>query len=154
MPGTAQFRLNSPDMCIRCHGNQRLMAKYGISTNVVQTYLADFHGVTGSLSRVLPAASRQVVVTCVDCHGVHEIASPRLAGAQAMKASVDKACAKCHAGASPAFPAAWLSHYEPSLRHAPLVFLIGVFYKIFIPFVVIGLVLHVLLDLYRVSAGR
>jgi hypothetical protein len=67
---------------------------------------------------------------------------------------VSAACARCHQSASPTFPAAWLSHYEPSLRHAPLTFLVEVFYKIFIPFVVIGLVLHVLLHLYRLSAGR
>ncbi len=36
----------------------------------------------------------------------------------------------------------------------PLVFLVDLFYKIFIPFVVIGLVLHVLLHVYRMSAGR
>jgi hypothetical protein len=80
--------------------------------------------------------------------------SPRAVGAEAMKASVARACEKCHTGASVAFPAAWLSHYEPSLQHAPLVFLVNLFYKIFIPFVVIGLVLHVVLDLYRVSSGR
>jgi len=153
-PGTTQFRLSSPQICIGCHGNQKLMAKYGISATVAQTYLADFHGVTASLTRGGPVSPQQVVVTCIDCHGVHDITSPRLKGPEAMRASVVAACAKCHEGASPTFPAAWLSHWEPSLRHAPLVFLVQLFYKIFIPFVVIGLVLHVLLHLYRVSLGR
>jgi len=153
-PGSTQFRLGSPQICIRCHGDQPLMAKYGISATVAQTYLSDFHGVTASLARGAALPPQQVVVTCIDCHGVHDIASPRLKGGEAMKASVAATCAKCHQGASLAFPAAWLSHYEPSLRHAPLVFLVQLFYKIFIPFVVIGLVLHVLLHLYRVSLGR
>lgn len=153
-PGTTRFRLNSPDICIRCHGDQRLMSKYGISTTVAQTYLSDFHGVTASLTRGAPEARQQVVVTCVDCHGAHDIASPKLKGKDAMKTAVAATCAKCHKGASPAFPAAWLSHYEPSLRHAPLVFLVDLAYRIFIPFVVIGLVLHLLLQVYRMSAGR
>ncbi|MBI2197320.1 MAG: cytochrome c3 family protein [Candidatus Rokubacteria bacterium] len=153
-PGTKHFRLNSPQICIRCHGDARRMSKYGISTTVVQTYLSDFHGVTASLGRGASSAASQVVVTCIDCHGAHDMASPRLKGKEAMKATVAAACAKCHTGASPDFPAAWLSHYEPSLRHAPLVFLVDLFYKIFIPFVVIGLVLQVLLHLYRASAGR
>ncbi len=153
-PGTKRFRLNSPDICIRCHGDRGRMAKYGISTMVAQTYLADFHGVTASLARGAAAAAQQVVVTCVDCHGAHDMASPRLKGKEAMQATVAATCARCHQGASPAFPAAWLSHYEPSLRHAPLVFAVGLFYKVFIPFVVIGLVLHLLLQVYRVSAGR
>jgi predicted CXXCH cytochrome family protein len=153
-PGTTGFRLNSPQICIRCHGDQRLMSKYGIPTTVAQTYLADFHGVTASLTSGASPAQQQVVVTCVDCHGAHDMASPRLAGPEAMKATVTAACAKCHSGASPDFPAAWLSHYEPSLRHAPLVFLADLFYRIFIPFVVIGLILHLMLQVYRMSAGR
>jgi nitrate/TMAO reductase-like tetraheme cytochrome c subunit len=153
-PGTPRFRLGSPDICIRCHGDERLMRKYGISTAVATTYLADFHGVTASLARGAEATAAQLVVTCADCHDVHNMASPRLKGSEAMKATVAATCAKCHKGAAVDFPAAWLSHYEPSLRHAPLVFLINLFYKIFIPFVIIGLVLHVVLDIYRVSAGR
>jgi len=153
-PGAKRFRLGSPQICIRCHGDARLMSKFGISTAVAQTYLSDFHGVTASLAGGSSSEPVQVVVTCIDCHGAHDVASPRLKGKEAMKATVAAVCAKCHKGASLDFPAAWLSHYEPSLRHAPLVFLVTLFYKVFIPFVVIGLVLQVLLHLYRVSAGR
>ena len=153
-PETTKFRLNSPDMCIRCHGDERLMAKYGISTTVAQTYLADFHGVTASLSRNLSETQQQVVVTCIDCHGAHDIASPKLKGPEAMKATVAAACSKCHQDMAPTFPAAWLSHYPPSPRNAPLVWAVDLFYKIFIPFAVLGLILHLLLQVYRMSAGR
>lgn len=153
-PGTPKFRLGSPELCIRCHGDARLMTRYGISTAVAQTYLADFHGVTASLESASASPTGQLVVTCIDCHDVHAMASPRMVGPEAMRTTVAAVCAKCHQGASVDFPAAWLSHYEPSLRHAPLVFLINLFYKIFIPFVILGLVLHIVLDLYRVSAGR
>ena len=151
---TVKFRLNSPEACVRCHTNEQLMSKYGISTTVAQTYLADFHGVTASLSRNLSPDKQQVVVTCNDCHGVHDIASPKLRGDEAMKATVTAACARCHAGSAPSFPAAWLSHYPPSPRHAPLVWAVGLFYTFFIPFAVIGLCLHLLLHVYRMSSGR
>lgn len=153
-PGTTKFRLAAPDACVRCHGDEALMAKYGISTMVAKTYLADFHGVTASLSRNLSAADQQIVVTCNDCHGVHDIASPKLKGPEMMKATVTAACNRCHAGTSTDFPAAWLSHYPPSPRHAPLVWLVDLFYKIFIPFAVVGLCLHLLLQVYRMSSGR
>lgn len=152
-PGT-KFLLATPEICSRCHADEKMMSKYGISTLVAQTYLSDFHGVTASLSRNLPADEQQVVVTCVECHGAHDIASPRLQGAEKMKATVSATCAKCHEGASPGFPAAWLSHYPPSLQHAPLVYLVDIFYKFFIPFVLVGLILNLLLHVYRVSAGR
>lgn len=153
-PGTTRFRLSSPETCVRCHGDSALMAKYGISTTVAQTYLADFHGVTASLSRNLAEDRQQVVVTCNDCHGVHNIASPRLRGAEAMKATVSEACARCHQDAAPTFPAAWLSHYPPSPRNAPMVWAVESFYRFFIPFAVMGLILNLMLHVYRMSAGR
>ena len=50
------------------------MKKYGLSTNVMQTYLADFHGMTASLQKpgARPRAAR-VAALCIDCHGVHDI---------------------------------------------------------------------------------
>ena len=153
-PATAKFRLGSPETCVRCHGNDKLMAKYKISTTVAQTYLADFHGVTASLSRNLPEKEKQMVVTCNDCHGVHDIASPKVKGQDAMKATVTAACSRCHQDAAPSFPAAWLSHYPPSPTHAPLVWMVQMFYSFFIPFAVIGLILNLLLHVYRLSAGR
>ncbi len=152
--GTTRFRLGAPATCITCHGDEPLMAKYGIPTSVAQTYLADFHGVTASLSRHLAEDEQRIVVTCNDCHGVHDIASPKLVGAEVMKATVRETCARCHADASPTFPAAWLSHYPPSPRHAPLVWAVESFYRFFIPFAVIGLVLNLGLHVFRMSSGR
>ena len=153
-PGTNRFRLSAPDTCIKCHSNAPLMAKYQISSTVGQTYLADFHGATASLSRHLPEDQQQIVVTCNDCHGVHNIASPKAKGAEAMTSTVKAACGKCHKDTAQTFPAAWLSHYPPSPTHAPLVWGVQMFYSVFIPFGVIGLILHLLLHVYRLSSGR
>ena len=152
-PTTARFRLSSPELCIRCHGNKELMAKYGIPVEVADTYLADFHGVTASLSHPKGADGR-LVVTCIDCHGVHSIESPASLPPNVMKQRVAQVCGNCHKGAAADFPAAWLSHYRPSLQHAPLVFLINLMYRIFIPFMVVGLGLQVLLHLYRSAVRR
>jgi hypothetical protein len=65
-----------------------------------------------------------------------------------------KRCQKCHPGATEEFPNAWLSHYEPSLSNAPLVFLINLTYKIFIPFMLIGLILQILLHIWRYAVNR
>ena len=153
-PGTNRFRLSAPETCIKCHSNAPLMNKYKISATVGQTYLADFHGATASLSRHLPENKQQIVVTCNDCHGVHNIASPKVKGAEAMTSTVKAACGKCHKDTAQTFPAAWLSHYPPSPTHAPLVWGVQLFYSFFIPFGVIGLILHLLLHVYRLSSGR
>lgn len=151
---TAGFHITSPQICIACHGDAEKMAPYGLSTDVVTSYLADFHGVTATLADPDEVEERHLVVTCVDCHGVHDIASPALIGSERMKARVEAVCADCHEEASQDFPAAWLSHYRPSLRHAPLVYLVDLFYKIFIPFVVLGLTLQIGLHLYRIAVRR
>lgn len=153
-PRTDRFHLASPTICIRCHGDAGKMAPYGLSTDVAVTYLADFHGVTASLAGASKAAPREVVVTCVDCHGVHDIAVAGGAAAVAMRAKVEAVCDSCHPGAAKDFPDAWLSHYRPSLDHAPLVYLVEVGYKVFIPFMIGGLALQVLLHLYRLASRR
>ncbi len=45
-PTTAAFRLKSPQICARCHTDPSIMDKYGIPTQVLNTYVADFHGTT------------------------------------------------------------------------------------------------------------
>ena len=82
------------------------------------------------------------------------IASTEVMGEEVMKAKVEEVCASCHEGEDTGFPAAWLSHYPPSLTNAPLVFIITIAYRIFIPFMIIGLTLQIFLHLYRVGIRR
>lgn len=153
-PKSASFHLSSPETCIRCHGDAALMAKYDLSADVATTFLRDFHGATAALGAGRSVQERQLTVTCVDCHGHHEMVSPKERGPDAMKATVAASCKRCHTEASPDFPAAWLSHYRPSLQHAPLVFLVDLLYKVMIPFIALGLALQVALHLYRAVVGR
>lgn len=153
-PASPAFHIGSPEVCIECHGDEELMARYDIPIQVASTYLSDFHGVTATLADPEDVEERQLVVTCVDCHGDHDIASPVLLSEVEMKEQVAQVCADCHEGAAQDFPAAWLSHFRPSLRHAPLVYLVNVFYWILIPFMVVGLALQVGLHLYRVAVRR
>lgn len=153
-PRTGGFHLSSPEICIECHGDEEMMSRYDISTDVATTYLSDFHGVTATLAGGQEVSERQLVVTCVDCHGVHDIASPALLRPGEMENRAQQVCFECHEEAASDFPEAWLSHYRPSLDHAPLVYLVGLFYKIFIPFVVVGLALQVGMHLYRFSTRR
>ena len=71
-----------------------------------------------------------------------------------MKVNLVQVCRKCHPNATENFPAAWLSHYEPSPDKAPLVYYVKLFYQIFIPFVILGLLLQILLHIWRVVVNR
>ena len=137
-------------MCGRCHADARLAARYGMSSNVLRTYLADFHGMTASLQRRQNGGAKGGAVTalCTDCHGVHAIAHPGLPGSTS-HANLTSSCQKCHPAATPEFPAAWLSHCEPSWRTAPLVQAVRVAYRILIPVVLGGLLLQIFIHVRR-----
>ncbi len=149
-PTTAQFRLASPQICAKCHTDPARMAKYGISTDVLDTYVADFHGTTVAIFEKQSPDAETNKPVCYDCHGVHNIAradDPQK-GLQ-VKENLLVTCQKCHPDADENFPTAWLSHYIPSPDRYPLVFYIDLFYKFLIPTVVGGMGLLVFLDASR-----
>ena len=153
-PRTAGFRIKSVDLCISCHSNEKLMQKYGISTEVAKSYLEDFHGASVAL---LARESKDVwpeEAVCTDCHGVHDIMKPDDLNSSVIKANLVNTCRSCHPDAGTNFPGAWLSHYEPSADKAPLVFYVRWFYRVLIPFILVGLIIHILLDLWRVVTNR
>jgi len=154
-PREQQWRLHTPELCGSCHTNALLMAQYGLSTNVLQTYVDDFHGMTASLQRnESVSTTREFAAICTDCHGVHDIQKTDDPDSKVMRANLVKTCQQCHTGATENFPAAWLSHYEPSWEHAPLVYGVRLFYAFIIPFIMGGLVLQILLHLWRVVVNR
>jgi nitrate/TMAO reductase-like tetraheme cytochrome c subunit len=135
-PTTTSFRLKSPELCASCHTNSELMAKYGISTDVVNTYVADFHGTTVTLFEKQSPDAQTNKPVCYDCHGVHDIS--RVDDPQTgidMQQNLLVRCQVCHPDATSNFPAAWMSHYIPSPEHFPAVYYVNLFYKLFIPMV-------------------
>jgi len=154
-PKQTAWELRTPEMCGSCHANSKLMSKYNLSTNVLSTYLSDFHGKTASLRRNQnTAVTGPVVARCTDCHGVHDIQKANDPASPVIKANLLKTCRQCHAGATVNFPGAWLSHYEPGLHTAPLVYGVKLGYAVLIPFMIGGLGLQIVLHLWRLMANR
>ena len=153
-PRTVQFLLNSPQLCASCHADKQKMAKYGINTNVLNTYVADFHGTTVTLFEKKSPDQLPNTPLCIDCHGIHDIKSVDDPNSPVIKQNVLSTCQKCHPNATANFPGAWLSHYIPSPQHNALVYYVGVFYQIFIPGVLGFMALFVVTDAGRRIARR
>jgi predicted CXXCH cytochrome family protein len=153
-PSSGPFHLFSPTICAQCHADQELMAKYGISTQVFDTYISDFHGTTVLLFEKVAPDQETNKPVCVDCHGVHDILPAEDPRSSVMKANLAKTCQKCHPQANIEFPDAWLSHYQPSPQKAPLVYYVNLFYKILIPTTVGGMLVFVLTDAARRISRR
>jgi hypothetical protein len=132
------------------------MEPYGISTNVLNTYVADFHGTTVKMfDENFPDQPTNKPV-CTDCHGVHDIPQPDdpTAGIAHKKNLLVK-CQQCHPTATTeTFTDSWLSHYEPSPKAFPIVYYINLFYLFFIPLVLGGMLFFVLTDIYRRYKNR
>lgn len=154
-PHTVQFRLASPDLCGSCHSDESLMSQYDISTDVFQTYVADFHGTTVTLfEKQSPDAPTNKAV-CYDCHGVHAILPMDDPDAIAHnKENLLETCKKCHPDATSNFPDSWASHHQPTFQEQPLVAAVNMFYWIVIPATIGFMGIVVVSDAGRRLFGR
>lgn len=132
-PRDKSFRDDSIATCGGCHANRELMAKYGISAEVFDTYLDDFHGRTVNLTREEKGALPSNKAVCYDCHGIHNIHPPSDPESTVNPANLMKTCQQCHAEANSRFSSAWLGHKYPSFESAPALYGVTLFYKFMIP---------------------
>ena len=132
-PTTALFRLKSPNICAECHADEQLMEQYGISTNVFESYVDDFHGTTVVLFQEQAPDAEVNKAVCYDCHGVHNIRAPEDPQSTVNEDILLETCQKCHPDATGDFDEAWLKHYEPDQEKFPIVYYVNLFYKFFIP---------------------
>jgi predicted CXXCH cytochrome family protein len=153
-PDQQGWRSSTPEICGKCHGDPVRMAKYGLSTNVLKTYLADFHGKTASFRAVAKRPEHTVVAVCSDCHGTHGVVRVNSPSSPVLRANLATTCRKCHSSASVQFPDAWMSHYDPSWTRTPVVEGVKTFYAVLIPFMIGGMLLQVLLHLWRMAVNR
>jgi len=150
-PATNSFRNSIPALCADCHTDEDRMAQYGLHTNVLDTYVADFHGTTVKMFEENFPDQPTNTAVCTDCHGYHDILEVNHPDAGiAFKQNLLVKCQQCHPDATTdTFTDSWLGHYEPSPQVFPLVFFVNLFYTIFIPLVLGGMILFVLTDVYR-----
>jgi hypothetical protein len=154
-PTTAAFRLRSPQICAKCHTDEEKMAKYGISTQVLNTYVADFHGTTVTLFEKMTPDAETNKPVCYDCHGIHDIqrVDDPAKGLEVRENLLGR-CQRCHPDATANFSSAWMSHYIPSPEKNPIVYYVNLFYKFFIPSVLGAMAVLVALDINKTAGGR
>lgn len=148
------FHAGSYLVCARCHGDAERMRQHDLTADVLDTYLDDFHGSSNQLFIEVGYVPAQPVATCADCHGHHDVqAIHGKSGARAARKRVSQMCARCHKGASASFADAWLSHSAPTFAATPLVWMVQWGYRILIPLMLLGLIIHIALHLYRATFG-
>ncbi|MBI3999123.1 MAG: cytochrome c3 family protein [Candidatus Omnitrophica bacterium] len=82
-PNSPVYPLNIPKTCNRCHGDEKLMAGYGLPADIFKTYAASVHG------KALFEKKDLSVANCTSCHGSHGAVPPGVR-------DIGAACGKCH----------------------------------------------------------
>ena len=133
-----EVRLFATTRCMECHSRELLISKYGLPEEVSDSYARDFHGETLQFLWRHPAGEDQPeVLVCSDCHGAHEVG---WLGAE----NVAVVCLRCHEDADEKFAGAWLGHDPLGPQNRVAVWAVRIFYYLFVPLVLGGLLLNIL----------
>lgn len=147
-PRESEFRGEvATELCGKCHADKSLMAKYGLSTDVLSTYMDDVHGKTDLFGRV--DTSNITKATCYDCHGIHNILSPQNPYSRVYPDNLQRTCQQCHKDTNITFPATWLSHKKPDLSGMPGLYLTNLISLSGVIVIAGGVALFILLDVIR-----
>lgn len=78
-----------PALCASCHADVKQMRAYGLPTDQYALYQQSGHGMK------LREGDRRVAV-CTDCHGSHDIRSPKDPEARTFVTNLSTTCGRCH----------------------------------------------------------
>lgn len=110
--------------CGKCHGDKRIIEKYRLEENVMESFQESFHG------RKLHLGHGRAPV-CASCHNSHDIKSKDDPSSPVFGNNKKETCGKCHKGANEKFIPA-ITHSKPGpiphyTEKALIVLLLSVF---------------------------
>ena len=135
------------DDCARCHEAMEIVGKYGVNTKQVETYSKSFHGIAVRFGSTIAA-------NCASCHGHHLVLPEDDPRSSVNVEKIPQTCGQtgCHEGAGTNF-AIGKVHVDPEEQEAGLVYYVSTFFRYFTAIVILGLVVHIALDLGRRFLG-
>ena len=147
------YKKNISQTCAQCHGNEELMASYGIVEKVYESYMRSFHGKAMQLGTY--EITQLDKATCTNCHGVHDIKSA--SDPESPVAGLDnlaKTCEQCHSGAGVEFASGFLGHKEASSENIPVAHYTEILFTILLTTVVAFGAVVVVVAIVRFSVNR
>lgn len=146
-PRSAVHPTRVADDCARCHEAMEIVGKYGVPTDQIETYRRSFHGIAVRFGSKYAA-------NCASCHGHHDVLPSSDPRSKVNKQNIPGTCgqADCHEGAGTNF-AIGKVHVNPEDQEAGLVYYVSTFFRYFTLAVILGLIVHIALDLVRRFLG-
>ncbi len=112
-------RTQIPALCGKCHSDGAYMRGYdpSLRTDQLSQYATSIHG-------KLIAKGDANAAVCTDCHGLHNIVSPKDPRSSVYPTNVAQTCSQCHASAEHMkpykIPVNQFAEYQHSVHHAAL----------------------------------
>lgn len=86
--------------CGKCHSDPAMAARYGLPTEVIDSYTDSYHG--WAIRR-----GGKAVAVCVDCHNIHDIRMALDPKSSINKTNVVATCGRCHPNSNAEFAASY-----------------------------------------------
>ena len=134
---------NIPETCSGCHGSMAFNTRFNIPINPVKTFKHTFHGIANELGS-------QRVAQCASCHTSHDVLAPEDPRSSVNPTNIPATCGAsgCHEGANANY-ARGRFHIDPSSKDAGIIYWVALFFKVLTISTLIGLIIHILMDLVK-----
>jgi len=109
-PSALDFRNNSVGTCLVCHQDPAMMEKYGLSADLFDPNVDNYHSTPVSLFTQGSNDNSTDLVVCYDCHGSHTIQESDSPYSTVSEENITKTCQQCHPDASTRFANAGPAH--------------------------------------------
>jgi cytochrome b subunit of formate dehydrogenase len=143
-PRSTVFAGKVPETCGRCHGDVRLMRRFGLPADRITTFESSFHGLALK-------SGVQSVADCASCHGYHGILASADPKSMTHASNLAKTCGHCHPGAGTRFSIGPVHEVEARGGHWAVVWVTW-FYMLLIPGTLGFMLLHHAGDFIRKMA--
>lgn len=125
----------STQVCIWCHGNSRMMRRYGLNTTPVDSYMEDFHGLT---QRGTMGAS----ATCADCHDPHHSLPSNHPSSRMHISNRGPVCSGCHGKVTDSFAQSFTHKKALEVSGGELEHIVRIIYIVLIVVSVSGMIIY------------
>jgi cytochrome b subunit of formate dehydrogenase len=133
-PKSTVFAGSVPDTCGRCHGDVRLMKRFGLPSDRITSFNSSFHGLALK-------SGNQSVADCSSCHGFHDILPSADPKSRTNTKNLGTTCGACHPGAGTRFAISTIHEAEGGGAPKPVHYA-QLFYLMVIPGTVGFMLLH------------
>jgi len=134
---------NIAETCSHCHGSMAFNTRFNIPVNPVTTFKHSFHGIANALGS-------KRVAECASCHTAHSVLPPEDPASSVNAANIPATCGKsdCHEGANANY-ARGRFHIDPSNKSSGIIYWVALFFKVLTTSTLIGLIIHIVMDLVK-----